>query len=232
MYVPLECSIAQHIARTGALVNAYVGNAGDVGVAFSKDQYMNGMSNAAKTATNRVLEGVQQVNKLNITGEDGLRIVPTIERAKLLSANNTVLRDENGFIIRPLSDFIEASPQATIRATSNLVKDNPIIMSPVRFAGDVVSLFRADGVNPATGEVATNLNKPYAKLGLAIDAAATFSPLVELRGMIGASKLSPSIEAIYQARYTSAYESGLTYVDGEIAAGLAGEESLHGRGGT
>ena len=58
-------SVAVRTARTGVLVVDYVGKAGDVGVAFSKDQYMKGMSNAAKSATNFAKEGVQQANKPN-----------------------------------------------------------------------------------------------------------------------------------------------------------------------
>lgn len=86
-----------------------------------------------------------------------------------------------------------SSDIGSIRAEKyNLTKDNPIIMAPVRIAGDIVGLFRDDGINFATGEVA-RLNKPYAGLTLAVEAIATFSPLAELRGIMGASKVTTGV---------------------------------------
>ena len=52
-------SVAVRTARTGVLVVDYAGKAGDVGVAFSKDQYV--PNNAVKF--NGAAEGVQQSNK-------------------------------------------------------------------------------------------------------------------------------------------------------------------------
>jgi hypothetical protein len=103
-------------------------------------------------------------------GEDGLRVGPTIERSNL--RKNTY-----------------SSDIGTIRAERpNIVRDNPIIMSPVRIAGDLVSYFRDDGINPATERPRST--KPYAGLTLAVEAITTFGPLVELRGLMGAGKVS------------------------------------------
>ena len=49
-------------AKNGGL-NAGYGDALGNGVVYDKDQYMKGMTNAAKTATNFAAEGVQQANK-------------------------------------------------------------------------------------------------------------------------------------------------------------------------
>ena len=128
----------------------------------------------------------QNLEKYSSTiGEDGLRVGPTIERSN--QRKNTYSPDTG-----------------TIRAERpNLTKDNPLIMFPVRIAGDVASLFRDDGINFATGEVA-RLNKPYAGLTLAVEAITTFSPLMELRGLMGAGKLG--VVEVNAARLTAKSE--------------------------
>jgi hypothetical protein len=161
----------QQINAKNGGANFSYGDALGNGVVYGKEQYMNGAVKAGAEAINNENAAIKYAqDKFASIGEDGLRTGPTIERSNL--RKNTY-----------------SSDIGTIRAERpNIVRDNPIIVSPVRIAGDLVSYFRDDGINPATERPRST--KPYAGLTLAVEAITTFGPLVELRGLMGAGKLS------------------------------------------
>lgn len=109
-------------------------------------------------------------------------------------------------------------------------------MLPVRITGDLVSLFRDDGINFATGEKA-RLNEPYAGIRLFTEAATTFSPFLEEGATLvkaGASFVSTSSKWLMPAAESMSYKfmskNGLllnivpeeTWVSGHLRAEIKG----------
>ena len=205
-------SIAERTARTGALVVDYVGKAGDVGVAFSKDQYMKGIpSNASRSATNFAKEGAQQVK---------------------------VLKPQRQFDL-PMLDYIGSASQANGSATTGFYAKNgyPRIQGVSNIAknwwdgGVELTKLASDGYQYLTGgnrSVITNQFYPESATLNAINSQGGIEFTKNLtKDLVFGTIISPIrfVDGLVRGDANEIGSSGAVLIGTLAGAGLAGKAS-------